>query len=182
MNKTDCYCTLHDVKFIGEQHCPFCKTKENYEICCGEVNKQTRKDKWFLDDAKTWAGRSKDPSTGCGTVIVDQLNRVVSTGYNGFPMKIKDDQNRLNDREMKYKLTIHAEINAILFAKRDLSNHTIYVYPMSPCSRCAVQIIQSGITRVVTIKAKGEFFERWKDEIELSKQLFKEAQIEYVEY
>lgn len=169
--------------------------KEAYKVCCGDIDQVLEilngarkerikpfKDIWFLEDAKTWAGRSKDPSTGCGAVIVDHNNRVVSTGYNGFPQKIEDTEERLNNREMKYKLTIHAEINAILFAKRDLSGCTIYVYPMAPCTRCAVQIIQSGISRVVTVKAQGEFFERWKDEIELSKKLFVEAGIEYKEY
>jgi dCMP deaminase len=87
--------------------------------------------KWhnrFLDLAKFISGWSKDPSTKVGAVIVDKNKRIVSVGYNGFPKDVKDD-NRLYDRESKYLIIIHAEINAILFANKSLDDCILYTYP-----------------------------------------------------
>ena len=49
----------------------------------------------IAQEVSTW---SKDPSTKVGAVIVDNRNRVVSMGYNGFPQRVADDE-RLDDRE-----------------------------------------------------------------------------------
>ena len=102
--------------------------------------------KRFLTLAEHIAGWSKDPSTKVGAVIVDQQRRIVSTGYNGFPQGVVD--NPQLPRERKLMRTLHAEANAILFAKRDLSGCTIYV-THHPCAHCAAMIIQAGIKRVV---------------------------------
>lgn len=133
--------------------------------------------KWdyrFLDLAELVSGWSKDPSTKVGAVISDKNNRIVSIGYNGFPQNINDD-NRLENRETKYKIIVHGEMNAILFANKSLQFCTLYTYPFMPCPRCASTIIQTGIKRVVSYNNMPE---RWKDEFELSKLLFKEAGIE----
>ena len=58
----------------------------------------TKWDNRFIDLAKLVGSWSKDPSTQVGAVIVDQKNRIVSVGYNGFPQKISDND-RLNDRD-----------------------------------------------------------------------------------
>jgi dCMP deaminase len=138
--------------------------------------------KWdsrFIDLAYHVAQWSKDPSTKVGAVIVDNKRRIISTGYNGFPQKIIDSPERYNDREKKYEMIIHGEINAILFAQRDLSDCTLYTVPLLPCSRCAAIVIQSGITRVCSPVYMGE---RWKQSLKLSKNMFKEANIEVVEF
>jgi len=75
--------------------------------------------KWdsrFMDLARLVASWSKDPSTQVGAVIVDQDKRIVSTGFNGFPRCVNDSP---VDREVKLLRTIHAEENALLFARRD---------------------------------------------------------------
>lgn len=134
-------------------------------------------DKWdlrFLDLAKFISQWSKDPSTQVGAVIVDHENRIVSLGYNGFPKKIYDDD-RLDNRDIKYKIIVHGEMNAILFANKSLEFCTLYTYPFMPCPRCSSMIIQTGIQRVVSY---NNFPERWKEEFELSKYLFKEAGVE----
>ena len=134
--------------------------------------------KWdnrFLDMAKLVASWSKDPSTQVGAVIVDYNNRVVSIGYNGLPKDIIDHPNRLNDRNLKYKMIVHGEMNAILFANKSLEFCTLYTYPFMPCPRCASMIIQTGIYRVVSY---NNIPERWKDEFALSQTLFQEADIE----
>lgn len=133
--------------------------------------------KWdlrFLDLAEFISKWSKDPSTKVGAVITDSNNRIISIGYNGFPQNIVDN-NRLQDRETKYKIIVHGEMNAILFANRSLNECTLYTYPFMPCPRCASMIIQAGINRVVSYNNMPE---RWKNEFELSKTLFKEAKIE----
>ena len=118
---------------------------------------------------------SKDPSTKCGAVIADQNNRVISVGYNGLPKGIADTKERLNNRELKYKMVCHCEMNAILFSKQDLTGCTLYTHPFMSCSRCAVMVIQSGITKVVAPYSENE---RWLEDFILSQSLFKEAGVE----
>ena len=132
----------------------------------------------FLDMSQLISSWSKDPSTQVGSVIVDSNNRVVSVGYNGFPQGISDD-NRLDNRETKYKMILHAERNALLFAQRPLEGCTIYTYPFMPCPSCASMIIQSGISSVISYMNKDE---RWEKEFELSRQIFKEVDVFLYEY
>lgn len=137
--------------------------------------------KWdlrFLKLAKEIASYSKDPSTQVGAVIT-YGNEIVSTGYNGLPRKIADDPAILNDRPSKLKRMIHAEVNAIFYAKRDLSNHTMYVWPFMPCGLCSSYISQVGITRVVSVVNDNE---RWKEDFEVSKDTLCRSEIELVEY
>ena len=136
--------------------------------------------KWdyrFLDMAQLVSGWSKDPSTRVGAVIVDPDRRVVSLGYNGFPVGVSDDF-RLDNREIKYKMVVHAESNALLFASTDLSECTMYTYPFMPCPRCAGMIIQAGICRVVSYKTNTV---RWAKEFEISREMFLESDVALME-
>ncbi len=90
--------------------------------------------KWavrFFQMAELVGSWSKDPSTQVGAVITHG-NRIVSVGFNGYPHGISDSAD-IDDREMKLLKTLHAEENAILFAKRDLSGSDIWgnAFPMS---------------------------------------------------
>ena len=137
-------------------------------------------EKWdyrFLGLAKYISQWSKDPSTQTGAVIVDHNQRVVSIGYNGFPRGIKDDE-RLEDREAKYRIIVHCERNALLFANRSLENCALYTYPMMSCSVCAAMVIQSGIIRCVAPEANEEKLERWGDDFIIAKDLFREAGVQ----
>ena len=134
----------------------------------------------FLQQATLISTWSKDPSTKCGAVIVEwPSNRVVSQGFNGFPQKINDDDEKLNDRDIKMAIVLHAEENAILFSGRNLADnfYTIYVYPSLPCSKCASIIIQSGISHVVTYAAVD--VARWNTE--LSREILNEAGLKVIE-
>lgn len=136
--------------------------------------------KWqqrFLEMAKLVSTWSKDPSTKVGAVIVDHEHRVVSVGFNGFARGVEDRPERLNDREVKYKMVVHAESNALLFAQRNLNGCTLYVWPFMPCAACAAKIIQTGITDVVAPPASVEQMERWSKDFELTRQMFQEANI-----
>ncbi len=138
-------------------------------------------DSRFLKLAEEIAKWSKDPSTQVGAVIVDEDNRIVSTGYNGFPKGIKDTKGRLDNREKKLQFVIHAEHNAILFANRSLVGCTLYVTPMMPCARCATVVIQTGIKRVVSTTPSKKLVERWGADMENTKEMFREAGVEYFE-
>lgn len=136
----------------------------------------------FLDLAKHISMWSKDPSTKVGAVVFDEKNRIVSVGYNGFPKNIFDDPEKYADRTTKYKMVIHAEMNAILFAQRDLSGCSIATYPFMPCSNCASVIIQSGIKNCITPTLKGDLIERWKDSCDLATKMFEEAGVNLIFY
>jgi len=109
-------------------------------------------DKWdlrYYKDTLEKASWSKDPSTKVGAIIVKPNNTILSNGYNGFPRGTDDSDVKLNNREVKYLRTVHAELNAILNCETRPVGCTIYVRPLPPCAQCSAAIIQSGITRVV---------------------------------
>jgi len=136
-----------------------------------------RRMKWdhrFMRLAKAIAEWSKDPSTKVGAVIVKD-RRIIATGYNGFPAGIEDGEERLLDREVKYRCTLHAEANAILNAVAPVEGATIYTYPFPPCHECAKLIIQSGIERVVAREPMGKLNERWGESLSTARELFREA-------
>ncbi|WLB77042.1 deoxycytidylate deaminase [Bradyrhizobium elkanii] len=93
--------------------------------------KQERWDRYFLKVAQAVSTASKDPSTKVGAVIVRPDRTMASFGYNGFPRGIADTDERLNNREVKYDLVVHGEINAILTAREPLHGYA-NAPPMSP--------------------------------------------------
>lgn len=130
----------------------------------------------FLEMAALVATWSKDPSTQVGAVIT-RGKFVVSLGFNGHPAGIDDSVARLNDREMKYRTIIHAEMNAILSARQPVEDCTLYVVPFMPCSNCGAVIVQAGIKRVVTYHNDNE---RWAESFEITRSIFAEAGVELV--
>ena len=135
-------------------------------------------DRRFLELASVVGSWSKDPSTKVGAVIVNENKQIVSMGYNGFPRGVRDDY-RLENRETKYNLIVHAEANAIIHAKESLEGCTIYTDPFMPCSKCAGLIIQSGIKRVVSLDCHNP---RWIENFRLSHDILTEARIEIKHY
>ncbi|MEN8167492.1 MAG: dCMP deaminase family protein [Pseudomonadota bacterium] len=139
--------------------------------------------KWdtrFLGLAAHISAWSKDPSSQVGAVITDG-NRIISLGYNGFARGVEDKAERLGNRECKLNLTIHAEENAMIFAKRDLTDCTVYVtHP--PCPRCASKLIQEEVARVVYISPSEDFLSRWADDLKLSHEMYQEAGVEVTSY
>lgn len=132
--------------------------------------------KWdirFLELAQHVGSWSKDPSTQVGAVIVDDNNRVVSIGYNGFPRGVEDDS-RLYDRAAKLAIVVHGEMNALVFAQRNLEGCTLYTSPFMPCTHCAGVVIQTGIVRVVTWQSDNP---RWQEDFEITRRLFLETGI-----
>lgn len=134
-----------------------------------------RWDKHFIEQAYVASKMSKDPSTKVGSVIVNN-RRIVGTGYNGFPRFIQDDA-RLDNRETKYPMIIHAEMNALLDAGREAMGATLYLYGFAsaPCTNCTKHLIQAGIARVVSYGQ--EVPDRWLKDFELAEQMLGEANI-----
>ena len=131
--------------------------------------------KWakrFIQMAELVASWSKDPSTQVGAVITES-NRIVSLGFNGYPHGILDSV-EMDSRELKLLKTLHAEENAILYAKRDLAGCAIWVTHF-PCPNCAAKIIQTGIKQVNCPEQSEDFLSRWGEKIKLSETMFEQA-------
>ena len=138
--------------------------------------------KWdlrFLELAKGIAGWSKDPSRKIGAIAVDDRS-VVAQGYNGFPRGIEDYAERYEDRDLKYKLVVHAEMNVIYNATYNgvsLDGATLYVWGLPVCSDCAKGVIQTGIKRVVM--PNQDIPDHWTESWKLTQTMFEEANIEW---
>ena len=130
-------------------------------------------------EISTW---SKDPSTKIGAIVVGCDGQILSQGFNGFPRGIKDSEERLNDRERKYELVVHAEMNAIYNASLtgvSLRDSTLYVYGLPICNECAKGIIQVGIKKVVAMRPK-EYNSDWDKSNKNAEALFREADVMYL--
>lgn len=153
---------------------------------------QDRWDRHFLQLCVDTARMSKDPSTRVGSVIVGPDREIRSTGFNGFPRGVADTAERLHDRDMKLRLVVHGEMNAVLAAARvgvPLKGCTLYlaatddsgmVWGGPPCTRCTVEIIQAGIAEIVSWPPKA-VPSRWHADLEVSRGLLSEAGITYRE-
>jgi dCMP deaminase len=115
-------------------------------------------DEYFMGIALLSAKRSKDPNTQVGACIVNQFNKIVGIGYNGFPIGCPDDflpwdREGSNVNETKYPYVVHAEANAILNSTKDLHGARIFV-ALFPCNECTKLIIQSGIKEIIYMSDK----------------------------
>ena len=110
-------------------------------------------DEYFMAVALLAGHRSKDPNTQVGSCIVSRDNKILSMGYNGFPIGCSDDEfpwaREGGPLETKYSYIVHSELNAILnFRGGSLEGAKLYV-SLFPCNECAKAIIQAGITTVI---------------------------------
>ena len=139
-------------------------------------------DEYFMGVAKLSAMRSKDPNTQVGACIVSEDNKILSMGYNGFPIGCSDDEypwEREGDAlENKYIYAAHSELNAILnYRGGSLDGAKIYV-TLFPCNECAKAIIQCGIKKVVYEIDKYAD----TDSVIASKRMFESAGVAYEKY
>ena len=110
-------------------------------------------DEYFMGISKLSGMRSKDPNTQVGACIVSDDNKILSMGYNGFPMGCSDDEfpwERDGDMlDTKYAFVTHSELNAILnYRGGSLTGAKLYV-SLFPCNECAMAIIQAGIKSII---------------------------------
>ena len=135
-------------------------------------------DRRFLQLAETIAQWSKDPSTKVGAVIVRPNKTIVSLGYNGFPRGVRDTTAMYEDRPKKYQRIVHAEANAIVSAAEPLTGYTIYSHPLPVCNECMKLVIQSGITRCVSIALTPPEVERWAESLRVAREMAEQANVE----
>ena len=145
------------------------------KYCCVESKSVTKRfdfiswDDYFMAVATLSAHRSKDPNHPAGACIVDPSNRIIGTGYNGFPSGCSDDMlpwilpsNSFSNTgtavvtpwlHTPTPYMVHAEVNAILNkCSHDCNGARIYTQHF-PCNECAKVIIQSRISEVVYVHA-----------------------------
>ena len=151
-----------------------------------------RWDRHFLGLALYHSRLSKDPSTRVGSVIVGPDREILSAGFNGFPRGVADTPERLNDRATKLQLVVHAEMNALLAAARTgmrLKGCTLFlaatdssgmVWGGPPCTRCTVEIIQVGISEIVSYPVKSAP-SKWHSDLLTARSLIEEVGIRYRE-
>jgi dCMP deaminase len=112
------------------------------------MNKPLSWEEYFMTLALVASLKSKDQSTQVGAVIIDNnTKKMISSGYNGFPRYV-DDSQIPQTRPEKYFYVVHAELNAILHAERQLHDCSLYVTSF-PCSECMKAVIQTGIKTIV---------------------------------
>ena len=139
-------------------------------------------DEYFMGVAMLSAMRSKDPNTQVGACIVSDQNKILSMGYNGFPLGCSDDEypwEREGDpMETKYVYVTHSELNAILnYRGGSLDGAKLYV-SLFPCNECAKAIIQSGIKEI--IYAEDKYADT--PSVKASKRMLNSAGVTYRKY
>jgi dCMP deaminase len=145
-----------------------------------------RRDRHFLELALKHSDLSRDPETRVGAIIVGPDGEVRSMGYNRFPAGIAETPERLNNREVKLSLMVHAELVAIVNAARvgiALQGCTLYfaqtddsglVWGGVPCTRCTDHILMSGVAEVISYPTKPAP-SKWHGDWKVARSLFREA-------
>ncbi|MHB1790449.1 MAG: deoxycytidylate deaminase [Acidimicrobiales bacterium] len=151
-----------------------------------------RRDRHFLELALKHSDLSRDPETRVGAVIVGPDGEVRSMGYNRFPDGIEESDARLNDRELKLRLMVHAELVAIVNAARagiPLQGCTLYftqtddsglVWGGVPCTRCTDHILMTGIAEVISYPTKRAP-SKWHGDWAFARELFRESGLSHRE-
>lgn len=125
------------------------------------------------DQVAPW---SKDPRRKIGALVVSPDRRQFTAGYNGFPAGVRDTAERLRNDDMKRTLMVHAELNAILNARRDLTGWMLIVTRF-PCHECAKAIVQSGLSIVVTPRPE-EGHDTWGDSYKVARTILSEGNVQ----
>lgn len=118
-------------------------------------------DTTWLVVADTIGKRSRCSRRGIGAVLVSPKQRIVATGYNGPPAGLELDGEcsgwcaRASEVQpgTTYAncLSVHAEVNALIYADRNLyEGGTMYVTG-AVCWDCAKIVANSGVKRVVMV-------------------------------
>lgn len=124
-------------------------------------------DTYYLRIAADVAERSTCIRRKYGAVIVSKDNRIISTGYNGAPIRepnccdkmqcVREAQGVEHGTRYELCVAVHAEQNAIIKANRmELLDSTIYIFGFDkdlhvygePCLMCKRVIINAGIARI----------------------------------
>lgn len=106
---------------------------------------------YFMNIAKIVSERSTCDRAYVGCVLVNNDNRIVSTGYNGsISGNPQCDEIGHTMRDGHCIATIHAEMNALLYCSKEgiaVKNSVCYVTHF-PCLNCTKALIQAGISKI----------------------------------
>lgn len=100
--------------------------------------------------------RSWDLDTKVGSVLVDDFNHIIGTGYNSFPRGFPDSElpNIRDVYRSKHKFIIHSEVNCII---NTICNTFLYPKGVTlycthkPCTSCLKMLINANVKRIYTI-------------------------------
>jgi dCMP deaminase len=153
---------------------------------CNKLKISTKdKYEFFMRTVYNAAQLSKDPKTRIGSVLVKD-DDIVSIGYNNFPRKVLDLEERYNDRELKHLFVAHSEFNSIInAARKGASTLGCKLFTNGqPCHECMKAVINAGIDTVVVHKQWPQFIhsEKWIKSNEISNQMVVEAVIKIEVY
>lgn len=166
------------------------------------MNEERRKlrDEVYTEMMLAQARLSKDENTQMGAVLVSGDGRVLSTGYNGAPASFDDatipytrERQRLaydlldadsgaliSHHEFeanKYPFMVHAEINALHYARGKVPpGSKLYVIGF-PCERCALEIALSGVSEVFVTKDDYDAKSSLNDSRDTAYYMFAQAKI-----
>lgn len=106
---------------------------------------------YFIELAENVATRGTCDRAYVGCVLVNDENRIVSTGYNGsISGNAHCDEVGHTMRDGHCIATIHAEMNALLYCAKDgisVKGCKAYVTHF-PCLNCTKALIQAGISKI----------------------------------
>jgi len=125
---------------------------------------------------------SKDPDTKVGAIILtEDFSRVLTTGINGFPRKMNDDNLERWKRPTKYLFCNHAESSCIANSARTGTpiDGSVIVVTKFPCSTCTKLLIQAGIKKIYTVIPDYNS-ETWGNDARISQEMLKEVGIETI--
>lgn len=146
-----------------------------------EIPLHKESNKWdnrFMNLAKEISTWSKDYGSKVGALAVSPDRKDIILGYNGFPSRIIDDS-RLENYTDKHNIVIHAEMNVILNAKRNLQGYSLYTTRFPCLQICTRHIIQAEFARVVYL-LNVEKEKKYIEDIIIALKLFEEANIKVV--
>jgi dCMP deaminase len=125
----------------------------------GELARMSWED-YFIGMARWVAFRADCTRRRIGCVLVDADNRVIATGYNGAPagdpgcLSGACPRGQLSydevpkDSDYDNCIAIHAEANALLYARASVKGATAYITD-KPCPSCHKLLRGAGIERIV---------------------------------
>ncbi len=125
--------------------------------------------------------KSPDTSTKVGAIIITgEEDEILVPGWNHFPSGFGTPVDL--ERPRKYKIIEHAERHAVYEAARSgfCTEGGTMISPWAACTDCARAIIMSGLTKIIAHgNALEKTPERWREELELAKEMFAKSGVEY---
>lgn len=131
-----------------------------------------------MTTALVYSERSLCSRAQVGAVACDSERRVVAVGWNSPPAGVETGGRTCEawcprgagiSHRPGYSdcTTVHAELNALLYADRgELRGGTVYVTRV-PCAACAKAIAAAGVARIVVMEDEGGVYHRPEEVFEL---------------